>query len=117
MPRKCVEANCGNEGKYKITSLDSLTLFVCGQHLDSWVSNGCFLAEKTSKRIIDMLLKYAIYSGFFFSGFSLILYAIVTWVGQYGISLYSLELWLGSVFIIVAWIISFVSLRKASRKK
>ena len=117
MPRKCIETNCGNEGKYKVTSLDNLTLFVCGQHLDSLISDGCSLAEKTSKKIREALLKYVIYSGFFFSGFSLILYVIGTWIGQFGISLYSLELWLGSVFIIVAWIISVISLRKASRKK
>jgi len=117
MPRKCIETNCGNEGKYKVTSLDNLTLFVCEQHLDSLVNDGCSLAEKTSKKIRETLVKYVIYSGFLFSGYILILYAIVTWIGQYGISLYSLELWLGSVFIIIAWIISFISLKKASRKK
>jgi hypothetical protein len=117
MPRKCVETNCGNEGKYKVTSLDNLTLFVCGQHLNSWVNDGCSVVEKTSKRIREVLVRYVIYSAFFFSGFSLILYEIGTWVGQFGISLYSLELWLGSVFIIVSWIMSFIGLRRASRKK
>jgi len=114
MRRKCVETNCISEGKYRVTTLDNLTLFVCGQHLDSWVSNGCFLAEKTSKKIKEVFIKYVIYSGFLFSGFSLILYAIATWIGKYGISLYSLELWLGSVLIIMAWIISLISLKKTS---
>jgi hypothetical protein len=117
MRRKCVEMNCRNEGKYKVNTIDNLTLFVCGQHLDSWVRNGCFLAEKTSKKIIGVLVKYGIYSGIFFAGFYLILCAIMTWIGQYGISLYSLEFWLGSVFVIVAWIISIISLKRASREK
>jgi len=117
MPRKCVEINCGKEGKHKVTSLDNLSFFVCEEHLNSWVSSGCLLAEKTSKRIIGILFKYGIYSGFFFAGFGLMLYAMVTWAGQYGISLYSLEFWLGSILIIVAWIASFISLKRAPQEK
>jgi hypothetical protein len=117
MPRKCVEINCGNEGKYKVTSLDNLTLFVCEKHVDSWVSNGCSIAEKTSKRIKDMILKYGIYSGFLVAGFYLIISTLMAWVDQYGLSLYSLEFWLGSAFIIVAWIISFINLKRAPRGK
>jgi hypothetical protein len=117
MPRKCVETNCGSEGKYKVTTLDNLTLFVCGNHLESWVGDGCVLAEKTSTRIREVVVRYVIYSAFLFTGFSLMLYEIATWIGQYAISLYSVELWLGVVFVIVSWVVSLMSLRRASRKK
>jgi len=116
MPRKCVEAECQNEGKYRISTLDDVTLYVCEEHLASWIKSGCSLAEKTSKKIKGAFMKYGIYSTLFFLGLFLTLYTMVTWTSQYGISLYSPELLFGLVLITISWIISCINLKKAYQK-
>jgi hypothetical protein len=116
MPKKCIEVDCRNDGKYKMATIDNSVLYVCEEHMRSWMNGGCIPAEKTSKRILDLTMKYGIDSAFFIAGFSLILYMLATWMGQYGISPYTMEIWLGLALIIISWIISLVNTRKVASR-
>jgi hypothetical protein len=116
IPKKCVEIECRNDGRYRIVTVDNSTLYVCEEHLGSWIDSGCSLAEKTLKKVLGLIMKYGIYSGFLVAGFSLTLYMVVTWIGRYGISPYILEIWLGLAFIIISWIISLANIRRATQK-
>lgn len=116
MPPKCIETACQREGKYKIKTLDNLTLYVCEEHLNSWTKSGCYVSEKLTRTIKIKFLRFGVPSLFFVLGFSLMIHVIIGWTDQYQISIYSPELWLGLVFMVISWVISMIFLKMTTRK-
>lgn len=116
MPPKCIETTCQREGKHKITTLDNLTLYVCEEHLNSWIKSGCLVSEKLTRTIKTKFLGFGVPSLLFVLGFSLMIHVIIGWTDQYQISIYSPELWLGLVFMVISWVISMIFLRNTYQK-
>lgn len=116
MPHKCIEIECRNEAKHKITTIDGLTLFVCDRHLNLWLDNGAMLSEKISVKVLRALKVYAIHSILFFVGLYFLLETLMTWVNEYDIPYSSLDLWIGFILIITSWIVSLIQLRSKRKK-
>jgi len=118
---KCVETNCSKEGKVKVITLDGQVVYLCENHANLWLKNGCSLAESHLRQMLQALRVYGALSAIFYLGLSFSvygLYQMLTNPGlqKAGISLsVPLEFYLGFLLLVLSWLISIIIIKRTRR--
>jgi len=110
LPR-CIQTGCEKEGKYALITLDYQTVYVCEDHLKSWIESGAVIKEPFSQAFKRASLNYMVPSVPFFASFILLLVELFVIIGVNRIP--TLTVFEGFLALFICWIIALIVLRKA----
>ena len=108
---KCIQTGCQKEGKYTLITLDYQTVYVCEEHLKSWLEGGAVPKEPFSLAFKRGLSNYIMPSIPFFASVTLLLVELIFVIGVNNVP--TMVTVGGFLTLFVSWIISLIVLRKA----
>lgn len=118
---KCVETNCSKEGKVKVITLDGQVVYLCENHADLWLKNGCSLAESHLRRMLQALRVYGALSAIFYLGLFFSVYGLYQMLTNPGLQKAEIslsvpfEFYLGFLLLVLSWLISIIIIKRTRR--
>lgn len=112
---KCIQTGCEKEGKYTLITLDYQTVYVCEDHLKSWIKDGAVLKEPFSQAFKRASLNYMVPSTPFIASLILLLVELVVIIGINRMP--ALTVFEGLLALFICWIIALIIIRKAYSAK
>jgi len=110
---KCVEVSCNNKGTKAVLTYDNQKIYVCENHLQSWLENGALPKKTLLKVALGVIKHYGYSSAVFLTGLSMVLYDVYI---NHQTAITSIPSFAGLSLLILSWVIFCVTLRAAYSK-